>query len=266
MGQTFHVRCIGEARRAQCRHHGIFDWDKERLGRVGHAGRDGDLLYQQLFVEARGQLLLQARPGLPIVGTPEPADGAVLVSVHGIDRFTAELLRPVRRLKAAPDPKFYSQRLARVSRVVVAHQRERLVDNVVVADRGLRRRLQLLPTGDHHKPAEDTRLGIERFERIDGITPAANEAIGSHGHETAERRLDVVGVRRRYRQHAQHRAGQHPSEICRHARPPCDNPMKIRHPAFGSNRIAARSSTNRTTALSRCQMKCVPSGKARQTA
>ena len=59
---------------------------------------------------------------------------------------------------------------------------------------GLRRGLQLLPARDHHEPAEDAGLGVERFQRVDRIAAVADEAIGPHRDQPADRRLDVLGA------------------------------------------------------------------------
>ena len=132
-------------------------------------------------------------PGLPIGRTPEAADGARLLVEDRLDRRAAQRLRPIRRLEAAPHPELDRERLLRISLIVGADLGQRPVDDVVGADLRLRRGLQLLPAGDHHESAEDAGLGVERFQRIDRIAAVADEAIGAHRDQPADRRLDVLG-------------------------------------------------------------------------
>ena len=193
--QAILVRRVGEAGGAQRRQHAVLHRHDERLGRVGHAAGDRHLPDQRPIVEARGQLLLQPGPCLPIGRTPETADGAGLLIEDRLDRRAAQRLRPIRRLETAPHPELDRDRLLRISLIVGADLGERPVDDIVGADLRLRRGLQLLPAGDHHEPAEDAGLGVERFQRIDGVAAVADEAIGAHGDQPADRRLDVLGRR-----------------------------------------------------------------------
>ena len=86
------------------------------------------------------------------------------------------------------------------------HLSQSLVDDIVVTDLGVGCRLELLPRRDDHEPAEDSRLRVQRLKCIDGVAAFADEAVRSHGYETADRRLDLrIGgkftVHRRQRQH-----------------------------------------------------------------
>jgi hypothetical protein len=59
---------------------------------------------------------------------------------------------------------------------------------------------------------------VPRFERIDRIAPIADEAIGSHGDQPADRRLDVLGARWIGRRRKQPGAGERQSAEGKHGR------------------------------------------------
>ncbi len=217
VGEARLVRSVVEAGRPQPVDHCALDRDHERLRRVGHAAGDRHLLDQRPRVEARGQLLLQAGPGLSIGRAPEMTDNALFAVEYRLDWAAAELFRPVRRLETAPHPELDPERPLRISFVVSADLGEGLVDDVAVADLGVRRRLQLLPARNHDDSTEDAGLGIERFERIDRIAAVTHEAIGSHGDEPADRRFDVLCGRRVDRQQKQARASEYQPAEGEHA-------------------------------------------------
>src|SRR4029079_12415502 len=126
---------------------------------------------------------------LPVGFAPESAEDALLAVVLGGDRRTAELLGPVRRLEAAPHPQLDRERLGGISGVVRADIRQGPVEYSVVTDLVGGRRLELLPRRDDHEAAEDSCLRVQRLQRIDGVAALADEAVRSHGYETAARRL-----------------------------------------------------------------------------
>ena len=200
------MRRVGIARRAQRIRHCRLIRKEERLGRKRHARRDRDLSDQRACIVLGGKLRLKPRPRLSIGCAPESAEDTLPAVVLGGDRRTAELHGPVRRLEPAPHPQLDRERLGGIAGVVGPDIRQGLVDDIVVADLGGRGRLELLPRRDDHQPAEDPRLRVQRLQRIDGVAAFADEAVRSHGYETADRRFDLrIGGRRtahrRQRQH-----------------------------------------------------------------
>ncbi len=247
VGEALPVGLLGEARRVE-RPPGRLPGSARRTARPCRTCSCviADFVDQRPPVEARGQLLLEPGPGLPIGRTPEATDGAWLFVEDRRDRRTAELLGPVRRLEAAPHPELHAERLLRIPFVVGADLRQRPVDDIVGADLGARRGLELLPARDHDESPEDAGLGVERFERVDRIAAVADEAIGSHGDESADRPFDLLSVRQVDRQQKQHGAGkQQSAQDERHGRriSPQDRPCA------GGARIAPTTAMNTRRAL-----------------
>jgi hypothetical protein len=203
VGEAVTVRRVGESCGTQPPDH--LERHHERLGGVGHAARHGDLPDQRPLVEARGELLLQPGPGLAIGGSPEAADDALFAVEHRRDRRTLKALRPVRGRPAAPHPELHGERLLRIALVVGTNVGQRPVDDVVGADLGVGRGLQLLPARDHDEAAKNAGLGVERLQRIDSAV--SDEAIRAHRDQPADRSL-VLGNRRIGRQQEQASAGE----------------------------------------------------------
>ena len=195
VAEAIPVSRVVEARGFQWVQHAGLDRHDKWLCRVRHALRNRHFLDQRPLVVTRRQLVLQVRPGLPIGGKPEAPDDARRAVVSGLDRIAADVLGPVRRLVAAPDPELHTERLLRIFLVVGAHLRQCLVDGVSRTDLRVGRWLQLAPGCDHDEAAKNSGLGIELVQRVDRVAAGADKSVGAHRDEAVNRRLDVLGLR-----------------------------------------------------------------------
>jgi hypothetical protein len=125
-------------------------------------------------------------------------------------------------------PQLDRERLSGISGVVGLDISQRLVDDIVLTDLGGGGRLELLPRRDDHQPTEDSCLCVQRLQCIDRVAAFADEAVRSHGYETADRRFDLrIGgkrnVHRRQRQHcADHKQADASGDDQRFGRPRSD--------------------------------------------